>query len=102
MSKNRIFGIIMIVIGIATLLWQLSMLRTNGSFYVLGALSSVIIVLGIASFFVDLSDAQAVGPDGKKVNLKFGDMPTGNKVALVLAILGGAAQLAFFKFGPLL
>ena len=102
MNKNRIIGIIMIIVGIATLLWQLSMLRTNGSFYVLGGLSSVIIVLAIASFFIDLSDAQAVDPEGNKVNLSFGDMPTGNKVALVLAFLGGAAQLAFFKFGPLL
>lgn len=103
MDKNKIIGLASLAIGVATLLFQMKLLREEGSFYVFGVLSSALIVLGIAALCsVNLSDAQFENEDGSKSNVSFGDMPTPIKITMVLALAAAAGQFAFFTYGPVL
>lgn len=99
MNKNYVAGIAMVLIGIATLAWQLNRLHETGSFFVLGVLSSAFIVMGIAAFFIDVDDFQEDDGFGNKSNKSFGDMGMPQKATVVLALLAAAAQFAYFKFG---
>lgn len=103
MGKNRIIGLITLFIGIATLIFQIYRLRETGSFYAIGMISSALIVIGIGSFFTDITSFQEDDGFGKQRNKSFGELGGAQKAVIVVGVLAAIGQFAYFKFGaPLL
>ena len=99
MAKNKILGLVLIAVGVATLIFQINRLHATGTFLSIGMLSAAFIVLGIGSFFTDLTDFQEDDGSGNKRNKSFGELRGAQKGVIVLGVLAAVAQFAYFKMG---
>lgn len=97
-SKQRIVGLIMIVVGIAGFFWQLNILRESFYFYKIGAIFSVLVVLGIAIVIMGTTGLMDRDENGER-RQSFGDFPLKWKIVLGLSIVTGIANLIYFDFG---
>ena len=88
-----------LVVGAGSLIWQINTLHTEGYYYKFGLLSALFIVIGIAAFFIDVSDLAPKDENGEHQNLSFSEMPTGWKIALVVGGIAGIGQLIYFDNG---
>jgi|GEM_PF-6039795 len=98
-AKRLAVAAAFLIAGIGTLLWQINTLHTEGYYYKWGILSAFLIVIGIASFFIDFSDLSVEDENGKRQSLSFSEMSTGWKAALVLGGITGLGQLIYFEMG---
>ena len=98
-TKRLAIAAALLIAGIGTLLWQIGILHTEGYYYKFGILSAFLIVIGLASLFIDFSDLSVEDENGQRQSLSFSEMPTGWKVALVLGGITGLGQLAYFEMG---
>lgn len=94
---NKYIGAIAVTtIGIVGTLVQVYIVREHGRYWLLGGISTAFIVMGIASFFIDIKGSKEEGSGSSK---SFGDLPMNQKIVLGLALLAGIAHAAYFGTG---
>lgn len=98
MDKKLIGGIGLIVIGVIATLIQIYYVREYGRYWLIGGVSTAFVVLGIASFFVDLKGFEDE-EEGAGSTKSFGDLPMSLKIVMGLAIVAGIAHAAAFETG---
>ena len=98
-TKRIAIAAAFIVAGVGSLLWQISILHSDGYFYKIGLLSAMFIVVGIACLFIDFNDMSVEDEHGQRQNLSFSEMPMGWKVSLILGGIAGIGQLIYFEMG---
>ena len=98
-QKQRLGGLIFILLGVAGFLYQIRILNEQYLYYKVGLLCSAFVVIGIAMFFLNYASILEKDDSGKLVSKSFGEWPWPWKIVMGLSILAGIGQMIYFEMG---